>query len=378
MKTAFQSKRCYFESRRNVKMHNDTFHAVQRKLLGTAIFFIFVFIMACTSQQPVAAQRAPNWVTNLNSAFPSRDWVAVTGTGRNQRTAESAAMNALARAFETDVKSLTEATQQFSQIVNDAAGKKSVSFDQSQGLSQSVNTSSDVQGLIGVQMDSFEASDGTVYVVARMNRKECSASYAGMVRDNTAVIDQLLDMAGPNPDTLDSYAALSFAFSVARVTDNFQGILEVLDPSYANRRPGYGGANAIRTAMQACAARITIGIDFETEQSSDRTLFTRAAGSFFRDLGFRINERGEGNYVLRANVSFESIKQAIVSCRYFFDAVLEDEYGDALFSYTDDDRKAHPNNESEARRLAARAVETAIKEGSFATEFDYWLNSLLD
>ena len=130
--------------------------------------------------------------------------------------------------------------------------------------------------------------------------------------------------------------------------------------------------------MLACAANITIGIDFQTEQDSDKTLFTRAAGSFFRDLGFRINESGTGDYVLRANVRLEIIRQALVSCRYFFDAALEDAYGDALFSYTDNERKAHPNNESEARRLAVRAVETAIKEGSFATGFDHWLNSLLD
>jgi hypothetical protein len=361
-----------------MKMLNNTFQAVQRRLFGPALFVFFVAIMACTTQPTVSAQRAPNWVTNLNGAFPAKDWVAVTASDTSQRRAESAAMNALARAFETDVESLSQASQQFSQIVSDAAGKRSVSFDQSQSLSQSVSTSSDVQGLIGVQMDSFTASDGTVYVVARMNRKECAASYSGMVRENVNIIDQLLDMAGPNPRTLESYASLSFAYRLALITDNFQGILEVLDPTASGRRPGYGGANAIRTTMQKCAAAITIGIEIDTEESSDKTLLTRAAGSFFRDLGFRTNERGQGNYVLRANVSFETIKQALISCRFYFDAALENQDGDALFMFTDDDRKAHPNNESEARRLAVRAVESSIKDGPFASEFDYWLNSLLD
>jgi hypothetical protein len=50
----------------------------------------------------------------------------------------------------------------------------------------------------------------------------------------------------------------------------------------------------------------------------------------------------------------------------------------AVFSFTEDDRKAHPNSASEARRLAVRAAETSFKEGKFAQEFDSWLNSLLD
>jgi hypothetical protein len=57
--------------------------------------------------------------------------------------------------------------------------------------------------------------------------------------------------------------------------------------------------------------------------------------------------------------------------------VLENANRTAIFTITEDDRKAHPNMESEARRLAARAIETSIKEGNFAQEFDAWLNSLI-
>jgi hypothetical protein len=174
------------------------------------------------------------------------------------------------------------------------------------------------------------------------------------------------------------YARLSFAHAIAQITDNFQSILEVLDATATNRRPGYGGAAAIRTKMLECAALITIGVDVNTEQAADRTLFTRAAGTFFRDLGFRINEQGQGNYVLHANARFETISQNVISCRYYLDAALENTSGAAIFTFTEDDRKAHPNNASEARRLAVAAVESSLKEGLFAQEFDAWLNSLLD
>jgi hypothetical protein len=343
---------------------------------AAAVLFIFGF--ACLA--PLAAQAVPGWVNNLEQAFPSKDWVAVAAQGVSQPQAENAAMNALARAFRTDVASLTQSSQRFSQIVNDAAGKKTVSFDESKNFSQDVTTGSNVRGLIGIQTDVYRAPDKTVYVNARMNRRECAARYSGMVRENTAIINTMLAAAAaaPEQDTFDVYSRLSFAYAIAQVTDNFQNILEVLDPQAANRRPGYGGANAIKTKMLECAGRITIGIALDTEQAADKTLLTRAAGSFFRDLGFRINEQGAGNYALRANARFEGISQNVNSCRYYLDAALENRGKAAVFSFTEDDRKAHPNNASEARRLAVRAAEASLKEGKFAQEFNSWLNSLLD
>ena len=341
---------------------------------------LYAIIALLFLSQGLFAQAVPNWMQNLESAYPSRDWVAVVAQGSSQPAAEAAAMNALARAFKTNVASLTESSQRFSQIVSNSAGSKNVAFDESKNFSQDIQTSTNVRGLIGVQLDVYRAPDRTVHVNARMNRRESAARYTGMIQENTAIINKLLSTAAAMPDqgTFDVYARLSFAHAIAQVTDNFQNILEVLDPTAANRKPGYGGANAIKTKMAECAALITIGIAINTEQAADKTLFTRAAGSFFRDLGFKTNEQGSGNYVLNANARFENISQSVNSCRYYLDTVLENRSKVAIFSFTEDDRKAHPNSASEARRLAVRAVETSLKEGKFAQEFDTWLNTLLD
>ena len=339
---------------------------------------IMSVVVALVLPMGLYAQAAPTWVQELEKAYPAKDWVAVVAQGTSQAQAESAAMNALARAFKTDVASLTQASQAFSQIVSGAAGKKTVAFDQSQNFSQDINTTTNVRGLIGVQIDIYRAPDRTVYVNARMNRRESAARYSGMVRENSAIIDRLLAAATPISGSFEVYARLSFAHAIALVTDNFQNILEVLDPTATRRRPGYGGANLIKAKMLECAALITIGIVVDTEQTADKTLFTRAACSFFRDRGFKINEQGKGNYVLRANARFEELTQNVISCRYYLDSALEDRNGEALFSFTEDDRKAHPNTASEARRLAVRAVETSFKEGKFAGEFDAWLNALIE
>jgi len=340
-------------------------------------------LLLLSAMPPVLyAQAAPGWVNSLERTFPSREWVAVTVEGASQAQAEAAAMDALARAFRTDVVSLTQSSQQFSQILDGASGNRNIVFDESRNFSQEVNVSANVRGLIGVQIDVYRGNR-TVYVNARMNRRQCAARYTGMIRENTAIINNLLAAAVTRHGTFEAYARLSFAHALAQVTDNFQNILEVLDSSAANRRPSYGGANAVRVRMFECAALITIGVTVDTEQAADKTLLTRAAGSFFRDRGFRISEQvstavSTGDYVLHVNARFETVSQNVISCRYYLDAALVDRNGQSIFSFTEDDRKAHPNNQSEARRLAVRAAETSIKEERFAHEFDSWLNSFLD
>jgi len=346
--------------------------------MKTVSVFIICCVLVSCATPPANVQPAPVWLTSLERAYPSREWVAVTAEGTGQPQAEQAAMNSLARAFRTDVASLTQMTQRFSRIIDSATGSRTVTFNESENFRQDVNTSTNINGLIGVQTDVYRAPDNTVYVCARMNRRECAARYSGMIRENARIINILLAAAAPIQGTFDAFARLNFAHSIAEVTDNFQNILEVLDTSAVSRKPAYGGAAAIRTKMLECASLITIGIALNTEQQADRTLLTRAAGSFFRDLGFRISESGESNYVLRVNARFETISQNVVSCRYYLDAALENANSAAIFSFTEDDRKAHPDMASEARRLAIRAAETSFKEGKFATEFEAWLNSLID
>jgi len=353
-------------------------------------FLLFLLITSCVSAKNSSDNTALKWVNNLEAAYPSRDWVAAVAQGSSRELAEAGAMQALARVFRTDIESINKASLQFSQIIDNSAESRNITFNESKNFSQDVNISANVRGLIGVQVDVYSNNDGTVYVCARMNRRECSARYSAMIRGNTAIVNRLIASASGFSEqaSLDVYARLSFAHAIAQVTDNFQSILEVLDSTAANRKPSYGGANAIKTKMLETAGLITIGVSMNTEQPADRTLFTRAAGSLFRDLGFRINEQGTlvpgtlvpGNdsYVLRANVRLEAISQNVFSCRYFFNAALENRNGTAIFSFTEDDRKSHPNMASEARRLAAQAVENSFKEGKFANEFNSWLNSFVE
>jgi hypothetical protein len=124
-----------------------------------------------------------------------------------------------------------------------------------------------------------------------------------------------------------------------------------------------------------------VGLRVRTADRNDASLITRALASFFKDRGFKTNDRGTGPWVLTMNVRFDPLtfngQMKIYSSRYYIDAALEDQTGSGLFSFTGDQRQSHLI-ESEARRMAVQAVESSIKKEEFAQEFDAWLNSLID
>jgi hypothetical protein len=131
--------------------------------------------------------------------------------------------------------------------------------------------------------------------------------------------------------------------------------------------------------MVSLAGGITVGLVVETDDPQEALTVRRALGAFFTGMGFKADEQGTGDYTLNARVSFEAVVDTtrVKSCHWRLEAALETREGKALYSYTGQDRAAHLQ-EREARRLALRGVESAIREGDFAGNFNAWLGSLLD
>jgi hypothetical protein len=351
---------------------NGYTHAAWR-LTKFCIALLFLFTVGL-----VHAQTAPGWVADLARAFPASDWVAVQGTGADRAAAESAAMNALARAFKTDVASLTQASQRMSQIVTDAAGKQSITFNESRNLAAEVTTASQVRGLIGVQTDLYQAPDGTCYVNARMNRRECAARYSAMIQENGRVIARLMNLAAGMPSGFDAYSALNYAYNLAVPTDNFQNILEVLDPRTVSQKPSYGSADAIKVLLQNAARSIVIRV-MVSGDTGDR--ITRSFTQFFSACGFRTTRSGASTYLFNASLELENAdfgtNQRYQDVRYALNVYAEDAEGIEVFSFSGEGRASHAT-ESEARQLALRKVEASIGEEDFAAAFNAYLSALLE
>jgi hypothetical protein len=339
---------------------------------GMALFF------SCAAS-PVpkgtaSRQEAPLWVTDKAAAYPDAEWLCVVESRPDRGAAEAAAMNGLAGLFRLDIQSVTETNQRFARMLGGKAGETTLA--QSRDFEQELKTTSNVAGLVGVQRD-FWTAGGDVYAIARMNRKESIARYSAMIRENSSVIRSLKEEAQRMPATFDAYENLNSAANIAAVTDNFQSILSILDPSSTANQREYGNAEAVKTLAQNAARDIVITV---TVAGDDNGRIAKAFSQYFTQKGFRTNAAaGTNPYLLRAQFEIadvDSPNERFKFSRYKLQASLEDKKGSGVFAFLDEHRDGGLTF-SEARQTNLRKVEAAIAAGDFAKKFDEYLDSLL-
>jgi hypothetical protein len=350
--------------------------------------FLAVFMVAAFMAAPVFAQRnPPRWAMDVHSVFPSDTWLAFVESDPDAQIARNNALADLATVFKTDVQSLSNSYQEYNRVVLQAQGKKSVNFSalsKAAGTANSVTATSNVTGLIGVQIDKWQnPRDKSWYVVVRMNRPECSARYASMVRENTRVIQSLENRAANAPGTFDAVEFLTFAVNLAKVTDNFQNILSVLDTRYVGKRAGYGGEQAVRALQKVAAQAVTVSVSVEGDKNQR---LEKAFKGVFDKKGFRtLDENSESSYNLSAD--FETEDAGLDNPRYAdvswtLTVSMKNADGDEIISFDKNDRARMPRGrDGSNKRAVKKAMDNAeklVKTGEFAKRFDDYLASLLN
>ena len=336
-------------------------------------------VCSCVGAGPARATPAgaPRWVTDKDAAYPNSEWFCYVAIGEDKSLAENAAIAGLARIFNVNIQETMYDSERFAQVIVSAdRGRKIEASAATQEFARELVSSTSVSGLIGVQTDTWAASDGKVYVIARMNRRECSARYAAMIRENESLIGHLIEEAEKYPATFDAFETLSFAFNVARVTDNFHNLLTVLDPSAAGGRPRYGNADMVNTLARNAARSIVIAVKVEGDVDGR---IAGAFGAYFTRLGFSTNTGGANAYTLSAVFNIEDYDVANPARRfvqYLLTYSLANTAGLKKEFDSDYGRESGVTRE-QARQRAIRAAEDSIDSTGFAEKFGAYLASLL-
>ena len=336
-----------------------------------------LILLSCAGSPKTGSKTPPLWVTDADKVYPNSEWLCVVEHEQDAKLAERAAITRLAQVFRVDLNSVTSANRQLAEDINKVRGKTAIVTSQSSEIAQELVSTSVVSGLIGLQVESWTNSrDGAAYANARMNRKECSARYSAMIRENEKVIDQLKDEADQNPETFEAFQMLNIAHSVALVTDNFHSLLTVLDPSAISKRPSYGNAEAVKSLAQNAARTIVVTVSVSGDEN-DR--IAKAFADCFTSRGFRTNAAGANPYTLAASFSLEDVdlgNPRNVFVRYILNCSLKNREGTEILSFSENGREGHLT-ETEARQRTIRAAEQAIGSTGFAVKFDAFLASLL-
>ena len=319
----------------------------------------------------------PLWVTDTEKVYPDRDWLVVVEAEQDAKLAERAAVTRLSQIFRVDLVSVTAANRQLAESIKTVKGKSQLITSQSSVITQELLSTSTVSGLIGLQVESWANPKGRSYANARMNRKECSARYSAMIRENEKVINGLMEEAERNPRTFEAYQMLNLAYSFALVTDNFHSLLTVLNPSAISTRPAYGNAMAVKSLAQNAGRSIVVTVKVDGDNSGR---IEKAFTECLNTRGFKTAASGDYSYVLAASLQLENVDIANSNnykyARYILNYSLKDKRGAELFSSSNNGREGHLT-ESEARQRAIRAAEQEIASTGFAANFDAYFASLI-
>ena len=344
-----------------------------RRLIFISLFAAIFFSCASNS----GGRTPPLWVIEKEKVYPNSEWLCEVESETDAKLAERAAITRIAQVFRVDLNAVSTANRQLAEAVSKVRKKTTLITSQSSDIAQELVSTSVVSGLIGLQVESWtNPRDGRAYANARMNRKECSARYAGMIRENENVISHLKEEAVNNAETFEAVELLNLAYSVALVTDNLHDLLTVLDTSYISKRPSYGNAESLRTLARIAAQSIVITVKVDGDVSGR---ISTAFAEVFSTRGFRTNVAGNNPYTLSASFSLEDVdinNPRNVFVRYLLTCSLKNREGVEILSHSGNGREGHLN-QSEARQRAVRAAEQAIGSTGFAVNFDAYLASLL-
>ena len=367
-------KKAVFRLRGEVVMVNVLCHPKKTGFLFAAAVF------ASCAGSPQTGNRVPPsprplWVTGVDLVYPDSEWVAAIGEGTDARTTEGAALTRLSQRFRVDVDAVTTINQQFVEVVTNTNRKTVSESGEITKIVEELRSTSTVSGLIGVRVESW-TGDGRVFVIALMNRRECSERYSAMIQGNERVINQLKEEAGQYPETFEAFQILNLAHTIALLTDNFHSLLTVLDPSAVSRQPSYGNADAVRSLARSALRTIVVTVRVDGDVGGRiATAFTGSLNS--RGFGTGAGERNP--YTLVASFTLEDVdirNPHYVFVRYILNYSLRTRAGVEIFSSSENESEGH-RTASEARQRAIRTAEQSIGSTGFASNFDDFLESLL-
>jgi hypothetical protein len=321
---------------------------------------------------PQSPQNAPLWVKDINAAYPEGEWLCGFALGADRESAGRAALLELARVFSVDIQGELVINEAFTRRAGKNGKAYSVSAETEQ-VWQAMSVNTRAAGLVGVQSEFWTDSGGTVYANARMNRRECAARYSLVIEENEGLITRLREEAAQNGATFEAHEMLSFAASIAAVTDNCYTLRSVLDPRSLSQKRAYGNADTLRMLARNAARSIVIAIEPEGEPR-----VTKALASFFTRRGFSAGEPGGPSYRLSILFRVEEAESGGDRFRYAdyeLQVSLRDQRGKTVFVYSSGGTEGH-RTAAGARERCIRAAEHLITGGEFALRFEAYLASL--
>lgn len=316
------------------------------------LFLCILFFVGCASSSV-----APAWVTNPDEVLDSKVSLWAVGTGSDRKSAENDALSLLVRSIQQQVVATSDSSKVLS-------GSHEAGFQSSYDHSSSVATVSSIKEVPGVSFSqSWIAGNGTVYMLATLNRQEAGRFYHQKISDLSAVVESEILFATANEGTWAALAALDNAVAKAWENQGYIDILAGVHPDlYRMVSLEYGSAQAVETLAERHRDKIQVAVAVEGDSNGRVASILQ---STLAEIGLKSAANGGSNgYVLQGTVFMEPLDNdgKYEYVRFVVDVELRElSTGKVLTSYSKNGREAHLTKK-EAEQRAYRTIEDALKK----------------
>lgn len=341
---------------------------IKNTFAAAVIISQIMYLQAQPSREKNTAQ--PEWVTSPETYYPESKYLTAVDKGRDRKTAETNAIEALAGIFGRSINSKTQASSRFSQSEKDGSS----SFSDEIVINKEVSLSTNMKDLIGVEIaEVWTSKEGETYALAVMNKEKASMLYLQKISENNETIERVTLIPPEEKETLLEYARFDFAYKTALINAVYLERLAVIAPSAKSAlSTGMQSPDSLKTACVKIAKTIPIEISV---QGGNTQRIKTAFAKVLSQAGFNVSEKASKRYVLKAEASFteETIAgNPNAVCRYSLEAMLLDKImQDEIMPFNITGREIHLNKTS-AENKAVNTIEKKIMQ-EFKAIFEKYL-----
>jgi hypothetical protein len=316
----------------------------------------------------------PAWVDSPDSVYPKGTYVSAVGFGSSRAVAEKSGLANLTALFGQSIQADLKILNTYQEAVKNGA----VDYKENTNVSNAINTSTSLDSLVGAEIADVWTDSGanTTYAVAVMDKGKTNSLYGEMIRANLAIIDTLVNVPAAERNTLDGFARLMLAATIADANRVYTNLLGVVGNTTGINPASLKKGDDYRLMAKDISKNIPIGV-VVTGDTSDRV--RGAFAKVISDAGFRSGGTNS-RYVLQAVIRLSPVNlpnpQNYKYARLELDARLTDTSDDSvLLPYNLNRREGHLEL-TEAEQRAIRWAEGEITK-SYGGVLSSFLSTLL-
>lgn len=323
------------------------------------LIFCSAFVFAKTKQ----SEKAPNWLTNTEKAYPVAKYIRAVGEGSSSRQAQNDALSAVSLYFDTKTEILSVAVKEAQSVLSGDAE----TFSQSQGFSQMVNVSSNADFFCVQFTDPYyDKKRDTFYVLAYIDKANVASIYSSRIAFLLESIGSYRSLAHGEGELFRAAGYLHKANVLASLAAQYIQSLVVVVPEDA---PKYKDALSSLARIPEELARLKKNMSFSIRISPEEQRYDpifATISNILEEQGFVYAAR-EAQYALFAAVScIEETYDVGDFVRASVVLTVTDAGGNAVYSYSKTYPRISGTTLEHTYTRAIHKVQTDLEEHLFS------------